>query len=301
MSTARLSIVSANPDLTVSDIQAIFVREKLLSDELIKGHAYVAGKEIRGTFSFAEEQYMQEGESECEVVFRPLDDKNVNVARTTVSVKTESVDLFSFDFDPLENFDMLGYDGSTCRARIGGPVRMTLRPVLDELELLLNGYVVPYVNLSKTDRLNIAVRLGEDVALSFLLDVTLETGEAPVVLGESLLDFGTATHANATITVPEGGIRISLAESAKTEYNLYVDGILTDNYVLYGEEGSVVVSVRQKSDGKAVFSRIYTVKKEEPMTEQTINYALYFGIGGGVLGLAAVIAVVLIIWRKKNG
>ena len=51
-----------------------------------------------------------------------------------------------------------------------------------------------------------------------------------------------------------------------------------------------------------MFGGRYAVKVVEEQTPDVKpSYTLYFIIGGSVAGVAAIIAVVLIIWRKKHG
>lgn len=302
VTTCYLTIVKANPTLQTEPIEVVYAKDKVLSSDLIKGTAVVAGREVEGTFAFTEEHLLVEGEQAYECRFTPTDDKNVNAYNTTVSVKCEAVDMSVFSFDPLDNFSFVEVTEGVCRASITGTVDMRVRSSLEGLKLYLNGYVVNYIRLSKTDRMNVAVKLGENEALAFLLEVTLQEESAPVVFNDEVMDFGDAKRKGDVLTVPSGGTRISLSESMSENYALYVDGLLVKEYILNGNEGQVAVVVRSKDEGKVVFSRIYTVDVPSSVEEErAVNTGMWIGIGCGAAGVAVAIAIVLILWKKKHG
>lgn len=313
ISNCRLVIVKANPIVAPDVIEAVYVEDKLLSDDMISGRVTLAGKTYVcpetdpektsvGTFSFISEHNLVRGQNEYECLFTPTDGNNYNAVTCTVVVHCAAVDMTIFSYDPADKFAILEMEDGHCLVRVDGSVDLTLRPVLEGLELYRNGYKVNYIRLDKAETINVTVRLKTDVVLAFRMEVTLPEIVDPVVFDDTLLDFGVISASTTSLSVPEGGGRITLAESMKNEYNLYVDGILVTDYVLNGNEGRITVSIRKKGDDKVVFARVYDVAvaaEEDP--GKTVNKAMWFGIGGGVLGLAAIIAVGLIIWKKKNG
>ena len=312
-STCRLVIVKANPIVVTDRIEAVYVEDKILSDDLISGRVTLAGrtyvcpdadpeKASVGTFSFTEQRYLTGGTNEYDCLFTPADGNNYNPVACTVVVKCAVVDARIFAYEPVENLDFLEMDEERWVVRVTDSADLSVRPVLDGLQLYRNGNKVNYIRLEKEETINVSVRLREDVVLSFRLEVTLPEVVDPVVFDETVLDLGGITSTTTTLKVQEGGGRITLAESMKNEYNLYVDGILVDDYVLNGNEGNVSVSVRRKGDNKVVFARVYDVAiATGDENARSVNYAMWFGIGGGVLGLAAIIVVGLVIWKKKNG
>ncbi|NCA92978.1 hypothetical protein EOM82_07025 [bacterium] len=106
-----------------------------------------------------------------------------------------------------------------------------------------------------------------------------------------------------TINVDLLGGRISLSEEYKDKYLLYVNGIMLDEYILNGNEESIIIMIKSKTiDNLTLFAKEYkieTVVVEEPINKR--DYKIYYIVGGSILGAAAVVGLIILIRRRKKG
>ena len=179
---------------------------------------------------------------------------------------------------------------------------MRINPILDGLVLRRNGNAVDYIEFTKTETVAVSVTLGEQVAFNYLFDVTYKGGSAPVIITKESFSTNGVTFNGNTLEVGKEGGRLSLKDEYKGSYGIYVNGYYYEELIINGDEEEIVFFVKNIGTGKNVFGGRYAVKVVEEQTPDVKpSYTLYFIIGGSVAGVAAIIAVVLIIWKKKHG
>ncbi|MGN1042521.1 MAG: MBG domain-containing protein [Christensenellales bacterium] len=294
--TCRLTILKASPAPSVDNAERLYVENHILSANDIIGGATYNGEIVEGEFIPDGEQLLQLGSAVYKYVFMPLDDRNFNSVKGEFGINAVKISLADFNFDKIEDiaFNETGiviYDA----------VKMSLNPVIGGLKLYRNGSRVDYVVFDKTERVNVKVTLGDSVAYERDFDVTLEKNTEPFVIDEKALVGVGATFSDKTIYVDKNGGRISLGEKYADEFVLYVNGLRYDEFVINGNEGEILVTVRTAGIGNIVYSGIFTVALVPENVEIKKDYSLYYIIGGSALGVCAIIAVVLVIWKKKHG
>lgn len=293
-----MTIVPANPVVTVADSERLFVEGYALDEGDIVGVATFDGNAVSGRFVPDDGQVLKEGSAAYGYTFVPDDDKNFNKISGSANIKTAKITLADFTFDKPDNISILS-DG---KIRISGNVKMSLKPVLDGLVLCRNGNKVDYIEFTKTEAVAVTVMFGEQVAFNYIFDVTYYGGTAPVIISKESFDMKDVAFNGDTLEVGKNGGRLSLKEEYKSNYGIYLDGYYYDELILNGDEQEIVFIVRNMKTGTTVFGGRYAVKVVEEQTPGIKSgYTLYYVIGGSVAGVAAIIAVILIIWRKKHG
>ncbi len=293
-----ITIVAANPVVTVADSERLFIEDYTLTEGDIVGTATFDGNSVSGRFVPDGGQALKEGQSAYGYTFVPDDNRNFNAIYGSANIRTAKITLADFAFDNPDNISFLP-DGRTI---IYGAVKMRLTPVLDGLVLCRNGNAVDYIEFTKTETVAVTVTLGEQVAFNYIFDVTYQGGSTPVVITEETFNTNGVTFKGDTLEVSKDGGRLSLKDEYKSSYGIYVNGYYYEELILNGNEGEIVIVIRNISTGATVFGGRYAVKVVEDQTSDIKSgYALYFIIGGSVAGAAAIIAVILIIWRKKHG
>ena len=293
-----ITIVAANPVVTVADSERLFIEDYSLTEGDIVGTATFNGNSVSGMFVPDAGQVLKEGQSAYGYVFVPDDDRNFNRIYGSANIRTAKITLADFTFDAPDDISFLS-DGRTI---IYGAVKMRLTPVLDGLVLCRNGNAVDYIEFTKTETVAVTVTLGEQVAFNYLFDVTYQGGSAPVVITEESFVTNGVTFKGDTMEIAKNGGRLSLKDEYKSSYGIYVNGYYYEELIMNGDEGEIVLVVRNIGTGATVFGGRYAVKVvEEQLSDIKSGYELYFIIGGSVAGVAAIVAVILIIWRKKHG
>lgn len=292
-----LTILPATPAITTVPQEMVFVDNTLLTVDDIVASAVLNGVNVEGEFTFSGETTLLNGTNSYEIRFLPADTRNYNQVTSSIQITSAVIDFSSFQFDKTEGF-VINEDGM----EITQNIIMTLKPLLNGLELYRSGYLVSFIEFSMSDTVPIEVRYKGQKVYELVLEVTYIDVNNPsgVVIGEESFKFEDCYLTNNVLTVMETGGRIALAENYKKDYNLYVNGILTDQYVLNGNEEEISIVVRNISLGRTVFSEIYQVKTVEKKQEVK-NYNYLYIIGGVVLGVAAVLGIGIFLWRKKHG
>ena len=293
-----ITIVAANPVVSVPDSERLFIEDYTLVEGDIVGTASYNGNAVSGRFVPDEGQVLKEGQSAYGYTFLPDDDRNFNAVKGSANIRTAKITLADFTFDNTDNISFLS-DGRTI---IYGTVKMRLTPVLAGLVLRRNGNAVDYIEFTKTETVAVTVTLGEQVAFNYLFDVTYEGGSEPVIITEESFVTNGVTFKGDTLEVSKDGGRLSLKDEYKNSYGIYVNGYYYEELIINGNEGEIVIVVRNLGTGANVFGGRYAVKVvEEQPSDIKSGYTLYLIIGGSVAGVAAIVAVILIIWRKKHG
>ncbi len=293
-----ITIVPANPVVTVPDSERLFTEGYSLAEGDIVGTASYNGNPVSGRFVPDDGQVLKEGKAAYGYTFVPDDDRNFNKIYGSANIRTARITLADFTFDNPDDISFLS-DGRTI---IYGAVKMRINPILDGLVLRRNGNAVDYIEFTKTETVAVTVTLGEQVAFNYLFDVTYKGGSAPVIITKESFSTNGVTFNGNTLEVGKEGGRLSLKDEYKGSYGIYVNGYYYEELIINGDEEEIVFFVKNIGTGKNVFGGRYAVKVVEEQTPDVKpSYTLYFIIGGSVAGVAAIIAVVLIIWRKKHG
>lgn len=294
--SCRLSIIKAAPVVTVPPHETVYSENTLLTDDFIKGSALLNGVAVTGTFAFTSEQYLKEGTHEYEYRFTPTDGNNLERVVGVFEIRSERIDIAAFQFSPASaiQFTLEG-------AEITEPVTMTLSPVLNGLELYRDGYRVDFVVFGKDETVSVEVRFGLRTVFSHSFVIKLVTPPGPIVIDDDSFALTGMSISGKTLLVGDKGGRIALAEKYKSSYNLYVNGYATEEFTVNGDEGELTVIVRSKATGKTVFTKVYTVEREELNGGQPKDYRLYYILGGCALGAAVLIGLFVFLWRKKHG
>ncbi len=295
--TFILTIAPATPIAVAESGEKLYIEGYVLQVGDIVGKATVGGKTVAGEFVPDENQALRRGEGQYNYTFLPYDKDNYLPTVGTVTIKSDDVNFGDFTVDPIDNFTFV--DNGT-KVEITGAVKLTLNPVLSGLTLYRNGSQVDYVILDKTETVTVKVMLGEDTAFEQTFPVTLIKRSEGVTVDITALTADGAIIEGKKIKVGPMGGRISLKDEYKEGYVFYVNGVQREEYIVNGNEGTITVAIRTKGVGVLVYTTEMTVVLEEDTAIQQ-DYTLYYVIGGVAVGLVAVMAIVLIIWRKKHG
>ncbi len=301
-STCRLTIVSATPTVTVTPAEMIYIEGTTLTDDMLHGEAKVGDMTVTGSFSFVNTETLKEGTHEYACKFTPDDTLNVKVKDCTFTVTSAKVDMSVFVFDDPSKITFTDNDVPG-KADITGTVRMSLKPVLKGLSLRREGYEVEYVEFNSAGEVNVEVYFEGQKAFECLFEITYVDLENPqeIIIGVDSFKPDNIIIENDTIKVsPEGG-RLSLKEEYASDYSLYVNGLYYDEFILNGNEGKITVVVKTRNIQVTVYSRIFEVSVQEIVEEEPKDYKIYFIVGGCVLGVAAIVTVIVIVWKKKYG
>lgn len=301
-STCRLTIVSATPVITLLPKEMIYLENVAMTDDMITGEAKVGDMLVTGSFAFVNAETLREGRQEYACIFIPDDTLNVKETACTLTVTSARVDMSVFVFDDPSKItftdnDVLG------KAEITGTVRMSLKPVLKGLSLRREGYEVEYVEFNSAGEVNVEVYFEGQKAFGCLFEITYVDLENPqeIIIGVDSFKPDNIIIENDTIKVsPEGG-RLSLEEEYASDYSLYVNGLYYDEFILNGNEGEITVVVKTKNISVTVYTQIFKVSVQENITEDPKDYKIYYIVGGCVLGVAAIVTVIVIVWKKKYG
>lgn len=301
-STCRLTIVSATPVITLLPKEMIYLENVAMTDDMITGEAKVGDMLVTGSFAFVNAETLREGRQEYACVFIPDDTLNVKETACTLTVTSARVDMSVFVFDDPSKItftdnDVLG------KAEITGTVRMSLKPVLNGLSLRREGYEVEYVEFNSAGEVNVEVYFEGQKAFGCLFEITYVDLENPqeIIIGVDSFTPDNIIIENDTIKVsPEGG-RLSLKEEYASDYSLYVNGLYYDEFILNGNEGEITVVVKTKNISVTVYTQIFKVSVQENITEDPKDYKIYYIVGGCVLGVAVIVTVIVIVWKKKYG
>lgn len=301
-STCRLTIVSATPVITLLPKEMIYLENVAMTDDMITGEAKVGDMLVTGSFAFVNAETLREGRQEYACIFIPDDTLNVKETACTLTVTSARVDMSVFVFDDPSKItftdnDVLG------KAEITGTVRMSLKPVLKGLSLRREGYEVEYVEFNSAGEVNVEVYFEGQKAFGCLFEITYVDLENPqeIIIGVDSFKPDNIIIENDTIKVsPEGG-RLSLKEEYASDYSLYVNGLYYDEFILNGNEGEITVVVKTKNISVTVYTQIFKVSVQENITEDPKDYKIYYIVGGCVLGVAAIVTVIVIVWKKKYG
>ena len=302
---AHMTIDKATPILTVPRINTVYYNNANVSDDWIVGTATVAGREIEGAYSFLSAYVLQTGINLYGYRFVPDDRLNVNVYEGTLEINAVAVNMSIFSFTPSNGITYNQVGDNDAKVTVTKPTRLYIADNPLGLILYRDEYRVDeYVEFSKTERVRVSVKLGDQEVYYVVYDVKYsDVDETPVVKIDSTALRGTGlTVDGKSIKVSKEGGRITLAEELKSEYNLYVNGYQTDSFILNGNEEMVTVIIRSKANDKTVFSGKFTVTLEEESKEEVKkNYTIYYVIGGVGGGLLIAGGVFLFLWKRKNG
>lgn len=301
-STCRLTIVSATPVITLLPKEMIYLENVAMTDDMITGEAKVGDMLVTGSFAFVNAETLREGRQEYACIFIPDDTLNVKETACTLTVTSARVDMSVFVFDDPSKItftdnDVLG------KAEITGTVRMSLKPVLKGLSLRREGYEVEYVEFNSAGEVNVEVYFEGQKAFGCLFEITYVDLENPqeIIIGVDSFKPDNIIIENDTIKVSSEGGRLSLKEEYASDYSLYVNGLYYDEFILNGNEGEITVVVKTKNISVTVYTQIFKVSVQENITEDPKDYKIYYIVGGCVLGVAAIVTVIVIVWKKKYG
>lgn len=301
-STCRLTIVSATPVITLLPKEMIYLENVAMTDDMITGEAKVGDMLVTGSFAFVNAETLREGRQEYACIFIPDDTLNVKETACTLTVTSARVDMSVFVFDnpskiTFTDNDVLG------KAEITGTVRMSLKPVLKGLSLRREGYEVEYVEFNSAGEVNVEVYFEGQKAFGCLFEITYVDLENPqeIIIGVDSFKPDNIIIENDTIKVSSEGGRLSLKEEYASDYSLYVNGLYYDEFILNGNEGEITVVVKTKNISVTVYTQIFKVGVQENITEDPKDYKIYYIVGGCVLGVAAIVTVIVIVWKKKYG
>ena len=301
-STCRLTIVSATPVITLLPKEMIYLENVAMTDDMITGEAKVGDMLVTGRFAFVNAETLREGRQEYACVFIPDDTLNVKETACTLTVTSARVDMSVFVFDDPSKItftdnDVLG------KAEITGTVRMSLKPVLNGLSLRREGYEVEYVEFNSAGEVNVEVYFEGQKAFGCLFEITYVDLENPqeIIIGVDSFKPDNIIIENDTIKVSSEGGRLSLKEEYASDYSLYVNGLYYDEFILNGNEGEITVVVKTKNISVTVYTQIFKVSVQENITEDPKDYKIYYIVGGCVLGVAVIVTVIVIVWKKKYG
>lgn len=302
ISNCTLTIIKATPILELQPNTLIFTPNRLLMPSDIIGTAKHSGASIQGSLQFEGEWYLREGEyTYYEVAFIPEDIQNYNAVNSFYTISSVQIDYSALVFNNPLDFTFT----SDTTATITAQVEVTLKNVIEGLSLYLGGYKVDSIVLNKSGTISFQIRYGGDIVYGATWEITFVDINNPeeTVIDSSMLDFSGAKMNSDTINVDLLGGRISLSEEYKDKYLLYVNGIMLDEYILNGNEESIIIMIKSKTiDNLTLFAKEYkieTVVVEEPINKR--DYKIYYIVGGSILGAAAVVGLIILIRRRKKG
>ncbi len=307
--SCKVYVRKATPTVSVEPLQILYSENKVLGDELLNYVAYANGNvqnAVAGTTEFVktdgEGPTLAMGEYLYDYIFIPDDTRNFETVVGKVTIISDEVGFANLKFG--EGIVTLDVNNGTMS--INRVVTIELNEsILTGLKLYRDDFEVTEIILTKTEDVKIAVKLGTETAFEIPFKITFieQSGGEQQELGVEMLAFSGARLEGGTIYVTADGGYLALAENFKNNYNLMVNGEFTSEYRIKGNETRISVIVRAKNGSVNLekswwFNVELTVEKDEPKISNT---TLYIIIGCGAGGLALVIAVVLIIWKKKNG
>lgn len=302
--SATMTIVKANPTVVMPELSVVFVHNAILGDDLLDGKAYVGNNEVPGVFSFAEEYVMKSGVNSYGYHFVPTDWNNINGYSGQVELNAVAVNMSIFRFDPINGLTYTQIGDNDASVTVTKPTKLYIGDNPLGLKLYRDEYEVEYVEFVKTERIRVTVKHND--ATVYYVDYNVKysdptVGPADGKIDETILSGDGLVVEGKSIKVNEGGGRISLAEEAKIDYNLFVNGYATDSYILNGDEEMVTVIIKSKKTGKTVYSGKFTVSVVEQREEVKKNLTIYYIIGGVGGGLLIIGGVFLFLWKKKHG
>lgn len=307
--SCRVYVKKATPVVEVKPMQTLYATNKALTDDMLDGNAHYENDEnnkIPGKLVFSKADgrapTLARGDYFYDWTFTPEDTDNYETVEGKVRIASDEILFGSL----VISDGVVSYDNATSTLVINKEVRIKLpESVLTGLKLYRDGYEVEEIIMSKTEELELSVKLEEETALLMRLKVVFATGtsENPQEISVSAFAFVNARLSGDTLYVKEGGGYLALAENYKDRYNLKVNGNSVGQYRITGEEGRISVVIELKSTGTPInggwwFNVVTETTENEP---KITNKTLYIIIGCSVGGVALIIALVLLIWKKKNG
>jgi len=295
--TRKLTITAANPTVTPDYTEMLYKENYLLTKDNLTGKAEYLGQTVEGEIIPDGEQVLQSGTHLYDVVFMPLDSKNFNSVKVKAEIKSASVTFADFTIDnpSAVNIDT---DGTF---RITAKVTMSLNKPLTDLILYRNGSPVEQIGFNATEKVTVRVALGDETAYENVFNVVFDDKVTEITVDEKVFFTDGVSISGRTISVDEGGGRLSIDEKYRSEFSLYINGNYYEEFIFNGREGEVTLTVKTKGVGVTVYGGIFTVKVAEKPAQIKQSYTLYYIIGGSVLGVAVIVAVVLIVWKKIHG
>ncbi len=302
VTTCTLTIIKATPTLELVPNRLIYTENRLLMPEDVIGTAKHSGANVAGNMQFDGEWYLREGEyNYYEVVFVPDDSQNYNTVNSYYSITSVQINLSALVFDSVLDITFTSDNAATITAA----VEVSLKNVLEGLGLYLDGYKVNSIIINKSGEISFQIRYNGNIVFSASWEITYinPNDSNETVVNDNMLKFIGARKEADKINVGQSGGRISLLDEYKDKFILYVNGVRVDEYVLNGNEESIIIMIKSKTTGElTLFAKEYkidTVVIEEPIIKR--DYKQYFIIGGSVLGGVAAVVVVIFIIRKRKG
>lgn len=301
VSTCTITIIRATPTITLTPNNFVYTQNRLLLPEDIIGEAKHHGTTVVGSYQFVEESYLLLGAySLYEIRFIPDDTQNYNEVNSFYTINSVEIDFRVFVFEKFTDIVFI----SETQAEISAPVVVTLKNVLNGISLYRDGSKFDSIVLDKTAKVRLQIRYRSDIVYAAEWDVVyVETDQnEEIIINEKLLELSGVSFNQDVINVNALGGRIKLADKYKDDYALFVNGIELNEYIVNGNEESVIIMIKSKTIANlTLFAREYTVEtviidNDHPKR----SYTTYFIVGGSVLGGLAIIGVILLIIKKRK-
>ncbi len=301
VSTCTITIIKATPTISTTSSSYVYTKNRLLLSSDIVANAQYKGVIVNGSFQFAYEQYLELGTySQYEITFIPEDTQNYNGVNSFYAITSAEIDFRVFVFDKITDISFR----SDTVVEIYAPVLVTLRDVLSGLSLYRDGNRFEGIILEKTETVRLQVRYSGDIVYSVEWDITyIDPNDIEEIeVNEKLLELSGVSFKQEVINVNNMGGRIKLADKYKDSYVLFVNGIEMEEYIVNGNEESLIIMIKSKTIANlTLFAREYSVEtviiENGPLKR---SYTTYYIVGGSVLGAVLLVVVVVLVIKKRK-
>lgn len=268
--TVKVSISAATPEIRVGEREPVAYRAGyvLSSADITGAEAYFGDVKVEGTFDFTErtpKQSLVYGRYTYSVVFTPAS-TNFAVVKNIPYVITSYVDIeTAFDITGKDPFSDTETDIDTVSPDVTESVsalhsyviRASIAPELaGAAYMYVNGAAVmgDEYTVTSSGKLKIEIRLGTEILLTRMLDVTIEEPEtdspddpdAPV---DGDKDDGNSSGApEGNGNTQSGGVNVTMSEETKKKW--IIGGSVSGGVVLIGAVVAVIIVVVKKKKNK---------------------------------------------------
>lgn len=308
--TRTLTILPATPVITAENKKIPYIDNYILPDSLITGTAFLNGQTVSGSFVFTEKYTLSLGKAIYLIAFVPTDNKNILSVNDEIEIESVALGIQSFVFSDYGAVDF----GDNNVITISTAVVMHLRSgILDGLSIWKDNIKYNEILLNKTETITIGIKSDGQTVYEQDFDIILNESEQSDDNFKINEDVFVLTEGmgflNGILYATDGGGRISLNDEAKNIYVLYINGVeVKENAIINGNEGKIVIVVKDRVSHATVFSKEYTVREENlpKIDKEEKDYVkIWIIVGssiGGILVISFVAAVaVKIIQKKKIG
>lgn len=267
--TVKVNISAATPEIRVSEREPVAYRVGyvLSSADITTAEAYFGDVKAEGTFDFTERtprQSLVYGRYTYSIVFTPTS-SNFAVVKNIPYVITSYVDIeTAFDVsgkdpsaDTVTDIDAVSPDVTESVSALHSYViKADIAPELaGAAYMYVNGAAVigDEYTVTTSGKLKIEIRLGTEVLLTRMLDVTIEEPESdepedPDASGGGDKDDGNSSGAPEGNGTQSGGVNVTMSEETKKKW--IIGGSVAGGVVLIGAVAAIVIVAVKKKKNK---------------------------------------------------